>query len=225
MKLRFRLPLGIKNFWRGCRVEEKVVLCAAALIVPFCGGFEYSKGRSQAPLPPLFRAAPEDQASRSTNKILLIDIMGKVRRPGLQKLPQGSRVFQALQAAGGATDEKAAQTLNLAELLHDGQKLVVGEPQAAALPLSSTRIGQVAPSGTKNAGTKRTARKALPTAPINVNTATLEELEQLPGVGPALASRITAARAQKKLENLSDLDAVSGIGPKKLEAMRPFVRF
>ncbi len=205
------------------------MLAAASLVVPFCVGFEYSTQRNRAPLTPLFMAAPAEKKALPKATFLLVDVAGKVRHPGLQKLPNGARVFQAIEAAGGALENDALQKLNLAESVRDGQKIVVGEtltvvPTNVTTARSSTRSLQNGAAEAVSAP-RKSSLKALPTSPININTASLAELETLPGVGPALASRVVAARAQKRLSNTNDLDAISGIGPKKLEAMRPFVSF
>ena len=203
--------------------------------------------QSKSPLPPLFRPAPEQDGGRKNEKaargkggFLLVHVVGKVKRPGLQKLPVGSRIFEAVEACGGTTDAAASNALNLAARVQDGEKIVVGaSPQVLQLParMEATSIGtadaemtsrtppESASSSLIRTKRRTTQRKALPASPINLNTASARELEALPGVGPAIANRIVAARKDSRFNGLNDLDRVKGIGPKKLEEMRPYAAF
>ena len=132
-----------------------------------------------------------------------------VGAPGVVSLPEGARVVDAIEAAGGAREDADTDQLNLARPVVDGEQVrvpVVGEVLEAASPgpqASSTA------SGGSGAG------------PINVNTATASELEALPGIGPALAERIVSHReANGPFKSLDDLTDVPGIGKAKLEALR-----
>lgn len=203
--------------------------------------------QSKSPLPPLFRPASEQddgrknqKAARGKGDFLLVHVVGKVKHPGLQKLPVGSRIFEAVEACGGTTDAAASNALNLAARVQDGEKIVVGaSPQVLQLParMEATSIGtadaemtsrtppESASSSLIRTKRRTTQRKALPASPINLNTASARELEALPGVGPAIANRIVAARKDSRFNGLNDLDRVKGIGPKKLEEMRPYAAF
>ena len=140
---------------------------------------------------------------------LLVHVAGAVGAPGVVSLPEGARVVDAIEAAGGAREDADTDQLNLARPVVDGEQVrvpVVGEVLEAASPgpqASSTA------SGGSGAG------------PINVNTATASELEALPGIGPALAERIVSHReANGPFKSLDDLTDVPGIGKAKLEALR-----
>ena len=129
---------------------------------------------------------------------VVVDIEGDVRTPGLVHLPAGSRVADAIQAAGGLTRASVVGQLNLAQRLDDGQLIVVG--QAAA--------------GTSS-GDQR----------VNLNSATVTDFDTLPGVGPVLASRIVAWRDQHhRFSSIDELQEVPGIGPKVFANLKALVR-
>lgn len=128
-------------------------------------------------------------------------VSGAVRQPDVYWLPPGSIVKDAIQAAGGPTDEADCEHLNQARLLQDGEHVYV------------PRVGETLP-------TVPVASRAQPAGPVNVNTATLQQLETLPGIGPALAQRIVDHRPYHTVEDLLD---VPGIGPATLEELRPLV--
>jgi competence protein ComEA len=134
---------------------------------------------------------------------VVVHVAGLVRRPGLVRLPSGSRVADAVAAAGGVTRTRAADSVNLARVLVDGEQIVVGSGVAA--------------SGTGTA--PATA------GPTDLNTADATALELLPGIGPVLAGRIIAWRtANGPFRSIDELGEVSGIGDAILALLRPVVR-
>jgi competence protein ComEA len=138
---------------------------------------------------------------------LVVDVTGAVHRPGVYRLPAGARVQEALRRAGGATRKADSAAVNLAAKVADGQQILVPEraPANAAVPANP------------GAGTA-------PAGPVSLNSATAEQLDQLDGVGPATAAKIIAWRtANGGFSSIDDLAQVAGIGPKKLEALRPQV--
>lgn len=135
---------------------------------------------------------------------VVVHVAGHVERPGLQVLPAGSRVDDAIQAGGGFLPDAARDDLNLARVLVDGEQVYV-----PALPASDASLSGDDDGGTRQAhgGTDRHAK-------INVNRADSTQLEELPGVGPVLAARIEQFReAHGPFIVLGDLQEVSGIGP------------
>jgi competence protein ComEA len=149
--------------------------------------------------------APDGQADDGAHPAndgaeLVIHVAGKVANPGVVQLPHGSRVLDAIEAAGGADADVDLTPLNLARLLTDGEQVAVGiDPAPEAAPVG----GGPAVGGL-----------------INLNTATADQLETLPGIGPTLAGQILLWREQNgRFTAIEELQEVSGIGPKKFAAL------
>jgi competence protein ComEA len=137
---------------------------------------------------------------------LLVHVSGAVRHPGLVALPAGSRVVDALAAAGGPTGAADQSGVNLAARVSDGQQVVL-----PARGVSPTR-GAAAASGASGPAT------------VSLGSATLEQLETLPRIGPAMAARIIAYRdAHGGFSSVDELGEVGGIGPKTLAGLRDLV--
>ena len=154
-----------------------------------------------ATLPPTMTPAPD----------LVVHVTGAVRRPGLVQLPGGSRVDDAVSAAGGPTHKADLASVNLARPLVDGEQIVV------------LRKGQdMAPVGAPG---PPAAGSTTPGQPVDLNTATLAQLDGLPGVGPVLAQRILDWRTEHgRFSSVDELTEVSGIGERTLADLRPLVR-
>lgn len=139
---------------------------------------------------------------------VVVDVGGAVIEPGVVELDAGSRVADAIEAAGGLATDADCTTLNQAQLLQDGQKVYV--PKEGEIDAS----GALVDSSTQEAG-------QVATALVNINTATLEELDALPGVGPATAQAIIDDReANGPFASVEDIMRVSGIGEKKYEKLK-----
>jgi competence protein ComEA len=153
--------------------------------------------------------APASQTAATAaapTQLLVVDVVGAVRRPGLLRLPQGSRIADAVTRAGGATRKADLALVNLAAPVSDGTQIVVP---------ARTPVASAAPGG---------ASAAAPAGPVHLNSATLEELDGLPGVGPVTAQKILDYRTQHgTFASVDELDAIPGIGPKRLDQLRDLV--
>ncbi|HEV2636172.1 MAG TPA: ComEA family DNA-binding protein [Actinocrinis sp.] len=159
-------------------------------------------------------ADPLPAAGATTEAPILVDVEGRVARPGVQRLPAGSRVLDALTMAGGALPGTDLSNLDQARVLGDGEQVMVGPGGG----------GGAVPGAGASAPAAKGRTKAVPSAPIRLNTATLEQLEELPGVGPALAQRVLDWRSQNgRFASVDDLQQVKGFGPHKFAAVRALV--
>lgn len=139
-----------------------------------------------------------------TKPVVVVHVAGNVKNPGVYELPYGSRVKDGINAAGGMGIDADTNSLNLAEVLTDGQKvLVLSKAQSSPATLASA-----------------SAAPQTPSALVNINTADAKTLETLPGIGPALAQRIVDYRAHKPFSSVDELKNVPGIGEKKFNDIK-----
>ncbi len=144
---------------------------------------------------------------------LVVDVEGAVAAPGVYTLPPGSRVRDALEAAGGLLPQAERETLNLAAPLEDGARLSVPAAPPTATALSPGALPAPAAGAPFPAGESA--------ALVDINRASQPELETLPGIGPALAQRIIAYRQEHgPFASIEEIQAVSGIGPATFERIR-----
>lgn len=152
---------------------------------------------------------------------VVVHVAGAVAKPGVIRLQQGSRVDDAIRAAGGATADADVNRLNLALVVEDGQKIYVPQ-QGENMPAVADPAG----AGVSAEGAPGSAGGPAGVAggKINLNTADASELDALPKVGPVLAQRIVDWRKEHgAFKTVEELDAVDGVGPKMLEALLPLV--
>jgi competence protein ComEA len=217
--VRDRLPLAA----RGVLVEPGSRALAGIVSVLVLGlalgALLIWRGRpATEPVPPVHRVAPPAAAARvspaataTSAATLVVHVAGAVRRPGLVQLRAGARVADAVAAAGGPARNAELASVNLAQPVVDGEQLVVlarGQGPAVAAPPAA---------GGTAAGPS--------TGPLDLNSATLEQLDSLPGVGPVLAQRILDWRAQHgRFGSTDELREVSGIGEATFADIKPLVR-
>src|SRR5829696_8366882 len=178
---------------------------AAALTDPPAAA---GSGAAAGPGQTLPRAAPDTSggASNPAGRVA-VHVAGHVRRPGLVRQPAGSRVQDAIRAAGGATAGADLDAVNLARKLTDGEQVLLPGPGDPPPPL--------APDPGAAPGT--------PSAPLDLNTATVEQLDALPGVGEVTAGRIVAYRSAHPFTTVDELLEVPGVGQRRFEQLKDLV--
>jgi competence protein ComEA len=188
-------------------VDRRSIIVAALglFLVVALGGRFLLRGAESTPPPvrPLSaaRSAPAPPAR------LVVHVVGAVRHPGLYRLVQGSRVADAVARAGGSTRKAQVELVNLAAPIADGEQIVV------------PRRGGAGGSAPVDGG-----GGAVSAGPVHLSTATLEQLDALPGVGPVTAQKILAYRREHgAFRSVEELDAVPGIGPARMDELRGLV--
>jgi competence protein ComEA len=180
------------------RLLTGAALAVAVLVLG--ARFVLPAGTSSPPVPPPL-AAPVAQARPP----VVVDVVGAVRRPGLYRLARGGRIADAVARAGGATRRADLAQVNLAAPLADGEQVVVPVRVAAAPGAAAA-----APSA--------------PAGPVHLSTATLEQLDALPGIGPVTAQKILDYRTKHgAFGSVDELDAIPGIGPARLDQLKGLV--
>lgn len=232
LALRERMPVWLQA---RCGLERRSVVALAVVLVVAAGfaAQHFWTGRTQAVRAPEVVAAPF--AERSTEAgpgasagapdavgspvaEIVVDVSGKVREPGVHRLPAGSRVADALRAAGGVRPGTDTEGLNRARFLVDGEQVVVGGP-------SMPGAGSGGAAGGGPVGSAGSVPGAGPAAPVSLNTATVDQLDTLPGVGPVLAQHIVDYRTQHGgFRSVDELREVNGIGERRFADLRNLVR-
>ena len=224
--VRERLPLWVQL---RCGVQPRT-LAALAVVLVACVAFAVHRFWSGSPrtvraptaepaVTQEVRPGPGAAGSRASGSVpdgaagrIVVDVTGKVRDPGIHRLAAGARVADALRVAGGVRPGTDTSGLNRARILVDGEQIVVG---TSAPPGGAG--GVPAPGG---AGAAAGAG-----APVSLNSATLEQLDTLPGVGPVLAQHILDYRTEHGgFRSVDQLREVSGIGDRRFADLRPLVR-
>ncbi|MCX4762093.1 ComEA family DNA-binding protein [Streptomyces sp. NBC_01275] len=252
MALRERLPVWVQA---RCGMERRSVLALTAVLVAAAAFAlqHFWAGRAQPVRPPevVRAAAPYEVGERSpaagaapsaaagtsatlaassatmgaagtAGAEIVVDVSGKVRKPGIHRLPAGSRVVDALNAAGGVRPGTNTDGLNRARFLVDGEQVVVGGP-APATAAGAGGAGTGAGAGA--AGSAGAGMGAGPAAPVSLNTATVDQLDTLPGVGPVLAQHIVDYRTRHGgFRSVNELREVNGIGERRFADLRNLVR-
>ncbi|MGM7446170.1 helix-hairpin-helix domain-containing protein [Streptomyces tunisiensis] len=202
--LALALVLAVQHFWTGRTQPVRAPEVVRAAPAGQGGGVDGGKGLSAAP-------GSFGQAGGTAAPEIVVDVGGKVRDPGVHRLPAGSRVEDALKAAGGVRPGTKTGGLNRARFLVDGEQLVIGGPAPA---------GAAVPAAPAATGTA-----VGPTTPVSLSTATVDQLDTLPGVGPVLAQHIVDYRTRNGgFRSVDELREVNGIGDRRFADLRDLVR-
>ena len=229
---------GVTQFSAAPRAEQLASPSASAESVQAVGAQQSPGAQSTA------QPSESAQGGASGEATVRVHVAGAVNNPGVYTLPAQGRAVDAIAAASGAAADADLDRVNLAGALSDGVQIYVPHRGETAAPAQIQPNGGTANAGQGNAangaaqngasqgGTQPQPARTLTPAgsaqkgstPVNINTATAEELQTLPRIGPAMAQRIIAWReAHGGFRSVDELDAVPGIGPSMLENLRPLV--
>ncbi|WP_409350896.1 helix-hairpin-helix domain-containing protein [Streptomyces pactum] len=208
--------VAAQHFWTGRTQPVPAPEMVREAAAYGAGGGDEAAGGGSATGAPEAKAKATATATATAGAEIVVDVGGKVRKPGIHRLPAGSRVADALRAAGGVRSGTKTDGLNQARFLVDGEQVIVG----AATP--GTPPG---PGGIVAGGSGGPAAGAAPAAPVSLNTATADQLDTLPGVGPVLAGHIIDYRTQHGgFRSVDELREVNGIGERRFADLRDLVR-
>jgi len=188
--------------------RKRLLVAAGCLaLLFFLGSKLLARPQADAALAP--PAAPPTETAAAATRVV-VDVVGAVRRPGLYRLEQGTRIADAVARAGGATPKADLALINLAAPLADGEQVVVPKRGSAVPGAGAAGAGA---AGAAPAG-----------GPVHLSTATLEQLDSLPGIGPVTAQKILDYRQKHgAFTSVDELDAVPGIGPARLDQLQDLV--
>ena len=194
------LPFGLSR-------KRLLVAAGCLAVVLFAASKLLARPSADVALAP--PAAPPAQTATAAPTQLIVDVVGAVRRPGLYRLAQGARIADAVARAGGTTRHASLSLINLAAPLADGEQVVVPGKGVAVASAPSTP----GPAGA-----------ASPSGPVHLNSATLDQLDSLPGIGPVTAQKILDYRQKHgAFATVDELDAVPGIGPARMDQLKDLV--
>lgn len=190
-------------FWlNGCKSEKEIVDLSALEAVSDSEGAQEELGRAEEEFA---QKEPDQSLAEQEEPACVVHICGAVNRPGVYALPEGSRVCDAVEAAGGLSEEASGSSVNQAERLVDGMQIVVPTQEEAALFPSGSDSGS-------SAGL------------VNINTASREELMQLPGIGETRAEAILNYRQEQgRFQTIEDIMKVDGIKEASFEKLKELI--
>lgn len=207
-----------------------IALAAVGIIAVLATVFTLMRDKpppiSSAKLPPVemvSTATPKPGAAPKPDGPVVVSVVGLVHKPGLVTLDAGARIADALTAAGGTVDGADLIGLNMARRVNDGEQIIVG---IAAVPGQPSAMGSssTGDSGTVPPANAPTGSPSAAGGSVDLNAATVDELDTLPGIGPVTAAAIIAWRdANGRFTSVDQLGDVDGIGPARLEKLRRLV--
>lgn len=211
----------IKSIWKSERIEDYIkenkdvlmkVAAAAVLVVAAFFVFILSEDKQAESVSDNQETIVE---AESETPVILVDIGGEVINPMVAELEEGSRVEDAINAAGGVTDDADLTEINRAAFLEDGDKILI--------PTKSDKSENASEADTSNGGTE--TGTVYQDERVNINTADSEQLQTLTGIGPVTAEKIIEYREENgRFDNIEDIKNVSGIGEKTFEKLKDDIR-
>lgn len=245
------------------RVRIAVIIITSLALLG--GGVGLLAARRPAPppiviTPPVSVSTPAAAPTSATSPVppppasevkYYVHVAGAVKHPSLYLLPAGSRVMQAVKAAGGPTAKADLDAVNLAEKVKDGEKVYIpnkataqtamaappgnslghesvdpGSPATQSAQTPTAAVPVKVTKAAKGSGAGKAAKISSPAqGQVNINAATADQLQRLPGIGPAMAARVLAYRQQAGgFQKIEELQEISGIGPKKYAKLAPLVK-
>lgn len=215
--------VGPRRVWSGAATLMLLLVVGAFMFMPTRPPLEASLPTATWSTSPW----PGPTAPGNTGGTVKVHVAGAVRNPGVYELSPTQRVVDAVNAAGGATASADLESINLAQTIVDTEQIYVPVRARRAVTVPRRPEPRLQPKRTTTVPASPVVTPAPGTtvpAKVNINTATAAQLDELPGVGPATAKRIIAWRQSKgPFARVDDLLNVPGIGPSKLDAMRPMV--
>lgn len=219
LAVRERMPVWLQA---RCGMQPRTVAAVAVVLVGALGfaAQQYWTARPESVTAPAVVAPAAGPSPAATPARVVVDVSGKVRDPGVRRLPTGSRVEDALAAAGGVRPGTDTTGLNRARVLVDGEQVVVGVP-VQPMAAGGAAPGQGSASGRGPSGSGPGSAPG----PLSLAGATVEQLDGLPGVGPVLAQHIIDFRtARGGFRSVEELRQVDGIGERRFSELRALVR-
>lgn len=199
------------NLW-----EKKKLIVIASLIVILAGLsiWQSTPGKLEGGV-----MQNGEPLAESKTKGLTVYVSGEVKNPGMYEMPAGSRAKEAIEKAGGMTLNANVNKVNLAKKCKDGMQINV---PAVSGKKAKTRVGNSQGRTSAESVSSTAAVQDNPTK-VNLNSATIEELENLPGVGPATAEKIIEYRQQQRFNKIEDIMNIKGIGKAKFQKMKEYL--
>jgi competence protein ComEA len=205
---RIKIFISDKYFEMGFSKEQEraVAIVFAAFLALGGAFFALAQGSASSAASPVISIP----VSPTIASVIVVDVSGKVIKPGVYKLPTGSRAIDALTLAGGAKAGVDTSDINLAHVLVDGEQIVVGAPKVV---VSSSK------------GSKSKSKLSASGGPISINSATAAQLDSLPGIGPVMAARIIAYRQKSgPFKAIDELRKVPGMGAAKFAEISNLIK-
>lgn len=171
-----------------------------------------------------FESQDSSVMGEAPEPVIYVDIGGEVCYPGVYEVAQGTRLFQVIEMAGGLKESAATDAINQAEQVSDGQKILIGSTDESSPYYIGTDTGNQNSGNSGNSETGGSVNMTEDGVKVNINKATSEELQLIPGIGPSTAQKIIDYRQENgNFGKIEDLKNISGIGEKTFENMRDYI--